>query len=117
MNAAQRALFDGRKTRARLCWRCHGCGVVIEPFALAPSDNQLEDAPDRALCAIVVGASSVFVACHEAAEIAARANRPVAFEFNGQLVVVNAGDDPDRIARAWWERQYGESPEESAQRR
>jgi hypothetical protein len=50
-------------------------------------------------------------------DIAKRARRPVAFDFNGRIVVVRGNDDPQRIARAWWQRTYNETPEESFAKR
>ncbi len=109
MSPKDKALFD-RRPRTSTCPRCDGCGHVVEPYALMPHEH-LEGAPADALCAAVAGSFGIFAVCREAAELAGRAGRPVAFDFNDHLVVVRAGDDPDRVARSWWQRAYGETPE------
>lgn len=111
-----RALFLQRPTRKHACPRCHGTGQIVESYALAPSEP-FDGAPPNALHAVVVGASSIHEACTEAVALAARARRPVAFDFSGQIVVATATDNPDQLMRAWWQRQYKETPEESAARR
>lgn len=110
------ALFDNRPRRARVCPHCSGCGTVEDAYALLPCEH-FEGAPNDALCATVVGAFDIFTACREAVQLAKRSQRHVAFDFNGQVVLVGSNDDPDRIARAWWLRVYNETPEESAAKR
>lgn len=112
-----RALFDDRPTRSQTCPRCRGCGTVSETYALAPYEGlvgdpeRFEGAPDDALCAFVVGSFDIFTASKEAADLARRSLRPVAFDFLDHVVVVRDGDDPDEISRAWWWKQYNETPE------
>ncbi|HSN25525.1 MAG TPA: hypothetical protein VLT45_04545 [Kofleriaceae bacterium] len=109
--------FTKRPRRRVCCSSCGGRGWNEETFALAPSDKPIAGSPVESIAASVVGASSIFDACREAKAIAVYAGRPVAFDFNNRLVVVNAGDDPDTIARAWWHDAYGETPEQTAARR
>lgn len=109
--------FTSRK-RARIeCSRCYGTGRITVGFAIAPADVPARGAPPDAIHACVVGCSTIFEACREAAAIARRSDRPVAFEFNEHCVVVLGCDDPDTIARMWWIKAYGETPEQSARRR
>ncbi len=110
------ALFDGRPTRSQTCPHCRGCGTVIEAYALVPTER-FDGAPPNALCAFVVGSFDIFTASKEAVDLAKRAKRPVAFEFNGQVVVARGGDNPDRLSRAWWQLQYNETPEAAFARR
>ena len=113
---SDQALFDDRPTRSKTCPRCRGCGTVVESHALAPRER-FDGAPTDALLASVVGSFDIFTASREAVDLARRAGRPVAFEFNGRVVVARDGDDPDEIARAWWQREYNETPEETFARR
>ena len=92
---------------------CHGHGQVPVPRWLAPY-SEVPGAPEDAVTALVVGTASIFEATREANEIAARGGCPVAFDFNGKLVVVRPGDDPELVARAWWIDFYERTPEESA---
>jgi hypothetical protein len=89
---------------------------VIEAYALSPSER-FDGAPTDALHASVVGSFDIFEASKEAVDLSKRARRPVAFEFNGQVVVAHDGDDPDKIARTWWQLQYNETPEATFARR
>ena len=116
MTPSDQALFDDRPTIEQTCPRCRGCGTVVEVYALAPSDR-FDGAPQDAVHAFVVGSFDIFTACREAVDIARRSGRPVAFEFIDQVVVARAGDDPDKISRAWWQRQYNETPEATFARR
>ena len=59
----------------------------------------------------------VFCATKEAVELAGQSRSPLAFEFIDHVIVVYPGDDPDQVARAWWMRQYGETPEATRSRR
>ena len=111
-----RKWFDERPERTKKCPRCGGCGTIDVGYALAPTDRVI-DAPNNAVRAFVVGASSIFDACKEAADIAKRSGDPVAFEFNGQTVVLRPGDNADKVARDWWQKQYNETPEETLARR
>jgi hypothetical protein len=111
-------LFSGRPSRSHVCHMCRGRGRVPDPYCLAPVPASLvPGAPPGAVTALVRGASSIFESTAEAAELARRSSRPVAFDFTGHLVVVLPGDDPVQVARAWWLSCYGETPEESAARR
>jgi hypothetical protein len=108
--------FDDRPRRTETCGRCGGCGTVELEYALAPTNRWIE-APDDAIRAFVVGSFDIFTACKEAADIAAVAHQPVAFQFNNQTVVVRPGDSPDAIARQWWQVEYNETPEQTMARR
>ena len=116
MRKSDRTLFDDRPARPQTCPRCRGCGTVDDGYALAPAEP-FDGAPAGAVHASVVGASDIFEASREAVDLARLAGRPVAFEFNDQVVVARAGDDPDKISRAWWQRQYNETPEATFARR
>jgi hypothetical protein len=113
---SDQALFDARPTRSQTCPHCRGCGTVVEAYALAPTER-FDGAPANALPAFVVGSFDIFTASEEAVDLAKSASRPVAFEFNGQVVVVREDDGPDKISRAWWKRQYNETPEATFARR
>jgi hypothetical protein len=89
---------------------------VSDEYALAPRDR-FDGAPPNAVHAVVVGSFDIFTACKEAVILAARSHRPVAFEFLDHVVVVRSADDPVAIARAWWQRQYNETPEATFARR
>lgn len=113
-------LFASRPAKSEVCPRCRGCGNVIVGYALYPWNDRLdpiEGAPEGAVRAFVSGAFDVFYAAREAAELARRADRPVAFSCIDHAVVVRPNDDPDQVARAWWLLQYGETPEATWSRR
>jgi len=114
---ADRTWFEDRPKRTHPCPRCRGCGTIVEAYALAYWDEPLDGAPADALRAFVVGSFDISTSCREAADLARISGRPVAFEFNGQIVVVCGNDDPDQVARTWWLRHYGETPEASFSRR
>lgn len=121
VNRVDQALFDRRPKRVRKCPRCHGCGTIVDSYALMPSPRtdafKLAGTPLDTLCAFVVGSFDIFEATREAVDLAKRSRRPVAFEFNEQIVLVRASDDPDAIARLWWKNAYGETPEQTFARR
>ena len=107
-------LFDSRPARTEVCPRCRGCGDIRIEYALHPWDallGPIDGAPEGAVCAFVGGSFDVFYAAREAAELAQRASRPVAFKCIDHTVVVHPKDNPDLVARAWWMLQYGETPE------
>lgn len=108
-------LFSSRPPRRVVCASCGGCGGQDEPYALRynSGDNLNKERSEGMVTAAAVGSSSVWECTKEAAEVAGRARRPVAFRFNGRVVVVNVGDDPDRVARQWWQDVYGETPEQT----
>lgn len=113
-------LFDSRPARTEVCPRCRGCGNVSVGYALHPWDDQLapiNDVPEGAVRAFVSGSFDVFYAAREAAELARRANRPVAFNCLDHAVIIRPSDDPDQAARAWWLLQYRETPEDTWDRR
>jgi hypothetical protein len=110
-------LFDSRPARPEVCPRCQGHGRIGAEYALYPSSNLIDGAPEGAVHAFVAGSFDVFYAAREAAELARRADRPVAFQYLDHVVVVHPGSDPDQVARAWWLRQYGETPEATWSRR
>jgi hypothetical protein len=99
-------LFDSRPARTAVCPRCQGCGNVGVRCALHPWNNFPQSRTHP-----------VFYAAREAAELAQRADRPVAFQCIDHTVVVRPKDEPDRVARAWWLLQYGETPEATWSRR
>jgi hypothetical protein len=110
-------LFDSRPDRTEMCPRCRGQGSVSMGYALHPSRDPIDGAPQGAIHAFVAGSFDVFYAAREAAKLAAHASRPVAFQCLDYVVVINPGDDPDQVARAWWLQQYGETPEATWARR
>ena len=110
-------LFDRRPVRTEVCPRCLGCGNVSIGYALYPQDAQIKGAPKGSIRAFVAGSFDVFYAAREAAELARRADRAVAFKCLDHVVVVRPKDDPDQVARAWWLLQYGETPEATWRRR
>lgn len=111
--------FDSRPRKIGRCAACHGSGTVESGYALVLAPPECADfaAPPFAIRAFVTGASDIFAACNEAAQIAGLAKRPVAFEFNGQVVALRPGDDAITTARRWWNKQYGETPEQTRARR
>jgi hypothetical protein len=114
--------FDDRPRRTKLCGQCGGCGTVEVSYALMPADGVVAalyaaDAPTNSIRACVAGSNDIFTACKEAADIAGRSSAPVAFEFLDHTVVVRSGDDPTTVARQWWMKQYGETPEQTRARR
>lgn len=116
MTATNAKWFDSRPHRHSVCTRCRGSGTIHEPYALVPAER-VRRAPKGAILGQVVGCSSIFEACREARDIAVLARRPVAFDFNCALVVVRPTDDYRAVARKWWKKAYGETPEETARRR
>jgi hypothetical protein len=118
-DAEDKALFDSRPERVEQCSRCRGAGSYVDPYALLPgSRHELGLARHAGMViATPAGASDIFECCREAAEIAERAKRPVAFQFNAQVVVVKPGDNPNLVARAWWQAVYGETPEATMEKR
>lgn len=113
------------------CGKCGGTGTVHkrERFALmtpeehAPHPIVLDielaaDVPEDAVVCKAYGGCTIFEACKEAVDVSLRNSlRPVAFAFNGHLAIVRAGDDPDEVAKAWWQRAYGKTHEQSMQNR
>ena len=115
-------LFDSRPARTAVCPRCRGCGSVSAgvEYALHPWNDQLppiNGVPEDGVRAFIGGSFDVFYAAREAAELARRAVRPVAFQCIDHAIVVRPSDDPDQVARAWWLLQYGETPEATRSRR
>ncbi len=118
-DAEDAALFDSRPARVEQCSRCGGTGSHVDLYALRPGSRRELALQRRAgmVIATPVGASDIFECCREAAEIAERAKRPVAFQFNEQVVVMKPGDNPNLVARSWWQAAYGETPEETMEKR
>lgn len=117
-------LFSSRPARAKTCTRCRGSGEVGVPYWLKYVEDPGRDddplAAQRAAGAVTarpVMSASIFECCREAREVAEAAGRPVAFCFMEQVVVVGPTSDPDAVARAWWLAAYGETPEQTAERR
>lgn len=113
-------LFHSRPERMETCSRCGGHGRINVGYALHPWDDSLSPLhgiPENAVRSFIGGSFDVFESTKEAAELARRADRPVAFECLDHVVVVRPGDDPDQVARAWWLLQYGETPEATRSRR
>lgn len=75
------------------------------------------DVPERYEQCTAVGGAGIHAAVEEGIGLARQLGRPVAFEFNGEVVRVSAGSDADRIVRAWWQAVYHETPEESFAKR
>lgn len=109
--------FDQRPLITERCPRCKGCGEITRSYALAAETDDVRDAPADAIRAVVIGSFDIFTACREAAAIVQGSARPVAFAFLDHTVVVRLGDDPNLVARDWWQKQYGETPEETRARR
>jgi hypothetical protein len=110
-------LFDSRPARTATCPRCQGHGNVSIGYALHPSSDPIVGAPKNAIHAFVAGSFDVFYASKEAAALATSTRRSVAFQCIDYVVILNPGDDPDQVARAWWLQQYGETPEATWARR
>lgn len=109
--------FPTRPVQREECSYCYGTGCVTRSYALAAASSPIKRASRMAVHAVAVGCSSIFECAREAAELATLTRRAVAFDFNGRLVVVRKGDDPNAIARDWWKKTYKETPEQSAARR
>lgn len=79
----------------------------------------LKGAPKDALVCSTRGTADVTImgTCAEAVQYAETLDRPIAFEFNGDVVVARKGDDPDKLWRAWWKRVYKETYEQSMKNR
>jgi hypothetical protein len=71
------------------------------------------DVPRDAYVCVAQAGASIFEACEEAIDIARIARRPVAFEFSGAVAVCFGTSDPEKVAKAWWNRAYGKSYEQS----
>lgn len=108
-----------RPSRTTLCASCHGTGTTVRGYALTldHEPGHREGAPATTIRAVVVGASSIHEAVHEAHAIASHARRPVGFDFNSAFVVVHPVGDPEEIIKAWWLATYGETQEATAKRR
>lgn len=108
------SLFTSRPKRSRTCQHCRGSGETVEGYALHASTRERTKVtiPD-AIHAVVAGASTIREATLEAHEVATRSQRPVVFDFNGQIVVVRHDDDPEKVWRDWWMKAYGQTPEQS----
>ena len=111
--ADMKHLFDSRPIM-RTCSCCNGRGSTSGPYFLRFSEDLISGVPADVIPAVVVGCASIFNATCEAADIARRGKRSVAFDFNGKIVVVKPGDDANQVARAWWADTYGETLEQSA---
>jgi hypothetical protein len=109
------------------CWTCHRGGWKRhEPYALRTEEEQFEmwgkieqlpSAPEGAEICDVTISSSITEAIKEGKELANLLNKPVAFDFNRQLVVVYKDSNVDQLYRKWWFDMYGETPEESYAKR
>lgn len=120
------------------CLDCGGSGKVHkrESFALLTPDEYMRlgsgrsEAPalsdkygmpagglptDAVVC--WAGNTTIFEACKEGVELAAAMGHPIAFEFNEHVVVCRAGDNPDAVAKEWWQRCHGETYEQTAAKR
>jgi hypothetical protein len=103
------------------CSECKGLGIVHkrEHFSLTtpeewsvlfsgkvppPSIDQHKLPANAYVCSVSSG--TIFEACREARDIAWAKNCPVAFEFNGHLVVVHMEDDPYEVAKEWWKMAH-----------
>lgn len=84
---------------------------------MRPSDQCDLDVPSDILSALVVGAQHIRDVTIAASRVANTQRKTVAFEFNGQTVIVKPDDDPEKIWRAWWEKEYGKTHEESMRQR
>lgn len=111
------ALFSRRPRTVKPCSRCEGKGEETVGYALAHLPTRDPRLPDYAVQALVVGAATIFEATREARAIADQCRRPVAFMFLQHPVQVGIESDTVQIARDWWRRQYGETPEQTQARR
>lgn len=105
------------------CRECCGTGHVSrrERFSLWTPDEFEQREPidpkhdlprDAYVCTAAPGAT-IFEACKEGIGLSKMVGRPVAFEFNGAVAVCRSDSDPDNVAKAWWERAYGKTYEQS----
>jgi hypothetical protein len=92
----------------------------MDPFAdcrelawIQPHELIQLDVPPDVLQALVIGAQHIRDATIAASRVANVQRKTVAFEFNRQTVIVKPDDDPEKISRAWWEKEYGKTHEES----
>ncbi len=114
---SDRRLFVDRAPQVCACARCSGSGYLVRPYWLVPAPVPPHGAPPDSIWATTRGTAHIREATLEASELARRANRPVAFDFNDLLVVVRPHDDPEEVWRSWWLAKYGETPEQTAARR
>ncbi len=114
---SDRRLFVDSAAPVCACARCSGSGYLVRPYWLVPAPVPPHGAPPDSIWATTRGTAHIREATLEASELARRANRPVAFDFNDLLVVVRPHDDPEEVWRSWWLAKYGETPEQTAARR
>ena len=105
-------LFSGRPIRTSPCPQCKGHDRITELYCLSPYNRAISGAPANAILASVSRPVSIFIAVHEAHELAIAAQGPVAFLFIGRLVVVHPDDVPVTIGRSWWMDVHGWIPEQ-----
>ena len=116
------------------CPKCRGAGVVHkrESFHLLTPEEYVAlmqgtvdppkldakyDVPADAVVCTPCGSVSIFEACTEGVTLARAYGRPVVFEFNGRVVVCSSDSNPEDVAKRWWKRAYGETYEESVEKR
>lgn len=103
------------RIRTEDCDHCGGTGKVHhrEIFSLWTADewehvpivlNQKHNVPTNSYLCKAVPGGNIQDACREAVSIASMVDRPVAFEFNGVVVVARKDDDPGQLVRRWGER-------------
>lgn len=73
--------------------------------------------PSDVLQLMVCGSATIFEATRDSLEIAREKNKVVTFEANGIRVMVKPNDDYVLVARDWWFKLYGETPEQSLTKR
>lgn len=106
-------LFSRRPIRTSPCPHCDGHGHITKSYCLSPYNRAISGAPGNAILAFVSRPVSIFVATHEAHELAMTAQRPIAFLFIGKLVVVHPDDVPDTIGRSGWLEVHGWIPDQT----
>lgn len=75
--------------------------------------ESLANAPANAVLAYAGAGSQIFEACKEGVELAKEYDAPIAFEFNGKMVICYSWSTPEEVGRQWWQDSYGKTPEQS----
>jgi hypothetical protein len=115
------------------CPHCNGYGVIHRQEALAlttaaeyesifgykPGWTLKKTVPkDFEICTTGPGSPHILETIREAIDYCREYGVPgVAFEFNGEAVLVDASTDAELALRAWWKAVFNETPEESAAKR
>jgi hypothetical protein len=101
------------------CRECLGTGQVHrrEYFSLMTPDEYAQvmpaeyvpakldpkyDVPTNVVVCTAHAGATIFKACKEGVTLARAFGQPVAFEFNGIVVVCSPDSDPEDVAKRWW---------------